>query len=66
MAILLIAVIDEKAKIPAVDVTRAVVMELASKYSNVSDKIRAMQEMNKHPLLKELGLRINWRFEYGE
>ncbi len=66
MAILLIAVIDEKAKIPAVHVTRAVITDLARKYSNVSDKIRAMQHMNKHPLFKDIGLRITWRFEYGE
>lgn len=66
VAILLIAVVDEKHGLPAPGVTRAVVTDVAKNYSNFSDKIRAMQDMNTHELLKDLGLKITWRLEYGE
>lgn len=65
MALLLIAVIDTKTRIPAPDVTRAVITDLAKKYDNNSDKIRAMQHLNKHPVFKDINLQVTWRYEYG-
>lgn len=66
MATLLIAVIDTKSKIPAVDVTREIIRDLAKKWDNESDKIRAIQDMNKHPTFKQMNLLVTWRYEYGE
>lgn len=66
MAKLIIAAIDEVARIPAPKVTQAVVIELTKKYRNSSDKIRAMQEMNKHPFLKQCNLKLTWRFVYED
>lgn len=64
MAILLIAVIDEQSRLPAPNVTRAIITDLAKKFDNDSDKIRAIQDMNTHEVLKKCGLKITWRYEY--
>ncbi len=66
MATLLIAVVDEKSRIPAPNVTRAVIVDLAKMFNNDSDKIRHMQEMNKNETLKACNLRLTWRYVYED
>lgn len=65
MALLLIAVVDEKTRIPAFKVTETLVIELTKKCDTFTDKIRYMQNLNEHETLKAFGLRVTWRLDYG-